>query len=430
MRRNTGQPHRVAGLVRAQLQLPLAGWSSHILVNWYLLLDRFASTVRACLLRRADPSLPSMPPLPPTPRTTLKRHAERGSHERVAIDAILDEALLCHVAVNVGGAPRVLPTAHVRVGDHVYLHGARANQTCWRACERRTRLFDRDLARRPGVRAQRIQPLDELSLGGAVRTAKEVTDSAEKHAALCALIDHMAPGRSGEARLPNEEELRTTLLVKWPIVEASAKVRVGPPLDRDADMAWPCWAGVLPVQSYTGGPRADPELAPDHAPSPAVAARAALLAPHAPALYERSRAELCVSTDAARIDFGFVHRFLAHESYWARGVDPELQRRSMLHSLDFGLYRGQLQLGFARVLTDFGRLAYLGDVFIEQSQRGQGLCTWLLECVFEHPDLVGIDRWLLGTADAHSLYERFGFVRAAPDRYMVRRGTPTIASKA
>jgi GNAT superfamily N-acetyltransferase len=112
--------------------------------------------------------------------------------------------------------------------------------------------------------------------------------------------------------------------------------------------------------------------------------------------------------------------FLANESYWARGLAAPAQQTAMAHSIAFGLYEGARQLGFARVLTDYGRLAYLGDVFVVEGARGQGLGKWLVECVLEHPALARVPRWLLGTADGHGLYERFGFVRAEAGRYMVR----------
>jgi GNAT superfamily N-acetyltransferase len=93
----------------------------------------------------------------------------------------------------------------------------------------------------------------------------------------------------------------------------------------------------------------------------------------------------------------------------------------MDRSTSFGLYRGTEQIGFARVVTDGGRLAYLADVFVVPDERGKGLGEWLVATVLEHPELGDIDMWLLGTADAHALYERFGFVKAEAGRYMIRR---------
>jgi GNAT superfamily N-acetyltransferase len=131
------------------------------------------------------------------------------------------------------------------------------------------------------------------------------------------------------------------------------------------------------------------------------------------------RGEYEISTDPARLDRDLVHEFLTSEAYWARGVPRDVVERSIENSLCFGLYRGPEQVGFARVVTDRAAIAYLGDVFVLPAHRGRGLGTWLIETVMAHPDLQGLRRFLLGTADAHSLYERFGFhPLARPERMM------------
>jgi GNAT superfamily N-acetyltransferase len=139
-----------------------------------------------------------------------------------------------------------------------------------------------------------------------------------------------------------------------------------------------------------------------------------------PVAYERRRDDLLVSTDPERIDFTLVHRFLTEDSYWARGVEAWRQRLAMSHSICFGLYRNGEQVGFARVVSDYGRVAYLADVFVVPAARGRGLARWLVASVLEHPGVAGVDRWILATADAHGLYERLGFERVE-GRYMVRR---------
>jgi GNAT superfamily N-acetyltransferase len=143
------------------------------------------------------------------------------------------------------------------------------------------------------------------------------------------------------------------------------------------------------------------------------------LGPRAP--YERPIGELLVSTDPGRLDHALVHRFLSDESYWASGVSAPDVRASCDQALCFGVYRGREQLAFARVITDFVRIAYLGDVFVVAEARGQGLSKRLVAEILAHPDLAGVERWLLGTRDAHGLYTRFGFVEAPAGRYMVRR---------
>jgi len=127
-----------------------------------------------------------------------------------------------------------------------------------------------------------------------------------------------------------------------------------------------------------------------------------------------------ISTDPARIDLDVVHGFLTG-SYWAEGIPPEVVRRSIEHSLCFGLYQDRRQIGFARVITDRATFAYLGDVFVLEAFRGRGLARWLLEVVQSHPELQGLRRWVLLTRDAHALYRQAGWTSlAAPDRYMER----------
>ena len=125
-----------------------------------------------------------------------------------------------------------------------------------------------------------------------------------------------------------------------------------------------------------------------------------------------------ISTDPARIDVAVVHGFLTN-CYWAKGISLELVRRSLEHSICFSIFHGQTQIGFARVITDRATFAYLADVFVLESYRGQGLSKWLMECIQGHPDLQGLRRWMLATRDAHGLYRRFGFHElAGPERFM------------
>jgi GNAT superfamily N-acetyltransferase len=115
-----------------------------------------------------------------------------------------------------------------------------------------------------------------------------------------------------------------------------------------------------------------------------------------------------------------VHRFLSEEAYWSPGVSRERVERSIENSIVFGLYHGAEQIGFARVVTDRAAFAYLADVFVISEHRGRGLGKWLVETVLSHPDLQGLRKFILGTADAHSLYERFGFRPVDPSRMMER----------
>jgi GNAT superfamily N-acetyltransferase len=127
-----------------------------------------------------------------------------------------------------------------------------------------------------------------------------------------------------------------------------------------------------------------------------------------------------ISTDPARLDREAIWRFL-RTTYWAPDVPRDVVERAIEHSLVFGLLSpGGEQAGFARVVTDRARFAWLADVFVLPAHRGRGLGAWLVEAVLAHPELAGL-RVVLATADAHRLYERFGFGPVDPARMMERR---------
>lgn len=124
---------------------------------------------------------------------------------------------------------------------------------------------------------------------------------------------------------------------------------------------------------------------------------------------EWTRGAYRISTDPDRLDLEVIHTFLAQRSYWAEGIPRDVVERSIRGSLPFGVYDGERQVGFARVITDRATYAYLADVFVLEAHRGRGLSKWLMDCVVSHPDLQGLRRWHLATRDAHGLYARFGF---------------------
>lgn len=128
-----------------------------------------------------------------------------------------------------------------------------------------------------------------------------------------------------------------------------------------------------------------------------------------------------VSTDPARIDLDYVHRYLSQESYWAGAIPRDVVARSVANALSFGLYAPDgAQVGFARVITDKATFAWLADVFIDPGQQGLGLGKGLMDAIVAHPDLQGLRRFMLVTADAHGLYERYGFTAVEnPERLMV-----------
>jgi nitroimidazol reductase NimA-like FMN-containing flavoprotein (pyridoxamine 5'-phosphate oxidase superfamily) len=204
-----------------------------------------------------------VPTHPPTTRATVRRHPERGVYDRAAIDAILDEALVCHVAwVTPEGTPRVIPTIHVRIGDVLYIHGSEASRTLRGLrtgieCCIETTLID-------GIVLARSTPMHSLNYRSVVLygVAREVTDPVEKDEAQRALVEHVVPGRTAEVRMPNPKELKETTILGVPLDEASAKVRTGDPKDPDEDLDLPVWAGVLPLRQVAGEPRAAENLAP------------------------------------------------------------------------------------------------------------------------------------------------------------------------
>ena len=182
----------------------------------------------------------------PDKRIRIIREPQRGRYDRETIDAILDEALLCHLGFEVDGQPYVIPTLHARVGDTVYVHGSAASRMLKqlaggvRVCLTVT-LFD-GLVLARSVFNHSVNYRSVVLLG----TAQLVSDG-EKAEALHALTEQLAPGRWEEARQPTAKELKATWILALPIEEASAKVRSGPPEDDPEDEHLPVWAGVVPV---------------------------------------------------------------------------------------------------------------------------------------------------------------------------------------
>ena len=130
------------------------------------------------------------------------------------------------------------------------------------------------------------------------------------------------------------------------------------------------------------------------------------------------RDDYLLTTDPNAVDISVVHDFL-QQSYWARGIPLEVVQQAIEHSLNFSLLRDQIYVGFARVITDYATFAYVSDVFVLPEFRGQGLASWMMTCVRDHPQLQGLRRWCLLTRDAQPLYARVGFERvSSPERWM------------
>jgi nitroimidazol reductase NimA-like FMN-containing flavoprotein (pyridoxamine 5'-phosphate oxidase superfamily) len=180
-------------------------------------------------------------------RTTVKRHPERGAYDRDVIDAILDEALICHVGFAIDGQPFVIPTIHARDGDVLYIHGSPGSRMLRNlgngidACVTVTLLDGLVLAR--SVYNHSMNYRSAVVLG----RAREVTGHDEKLHAMQCVVDHILPGRWDDARRPSEKEIKATAILALSLDEASAKIRTGPPTDDEADLELPVWAGVIPL---------------------------------------------------------------------------------------------------------------------------------------------------------------------------------------
>lgn len=195
-----------------------------------------------------------------TARTKLRRKPKRGSHERGAIEAILDEALVSHLGVVDEGLPVVIPTLHVRVGANVYLHGSAASRGLREAkgaevCLTATLVDGLVLARAAMHHSANYRSVMLFGVGA------EVEEEEEKLAVAEALVEKIVPGRWPEVRAPDAKELRATTLLRIPLEEASAKIRTGPPLDDEEDYALPVWAGVIGLYTVAAKPEPDERLA-------------------------------------------------------------------------------------------------------------------------------------------------------------------------
>ena len=204
----------------------------------------------------------------PTQRTAIKRLPKRGVYDREIIYQILDEGLVCHVGFVVDSQPYVIPTAYGRVDDKLYIHGSPASrmlrtlQEGVPVCVSVTLLDGLVLARSAFHHSMNYRSV--VIFG----TASIVSQPEEKLEALHAFTEHIVPGRWEDVRQPNRNELAGTLVLSLPIVEASAKLRTGPPVDDEADYSLPVWAGEIPLRFVAGTPIDDPRLHAGITPSP------------------------------------------------------------------------------------------------------------------------------------------------------------------
>lgn len=208
---------------------------------------------------------------PVTERTTIGRAPERGSRDRSAAEAILDEGLLCHVGISTDRGPVVIPTTYARRGDELLIHGSPAATWLRSAgkgtpvCVTVTHVDGLVLARSAFHHSMNYRSVVVFGI------AEPISDPDEKAAALDAIVEHVVPGRTGEVRPTRPDEIAKTLVLRLPLEEASVKVRTGDPIDEEADYDLEgIWAGVIPVTTTFGTPVADDRL-PSGVPAPASA---------------------------------------------------------------------------------------------------------------------------------------------------------------
>ncbi|WP_317045111.1 GNAT family N-acetyltransferase [Arenibacter troitsensis] len=141
---------------------------------------------------------------------------------------------------------------------------------------------------------------------------------------------------------------------------------------------------------------------------------------------EKYNNDYLISTDKKKLDIALIHNFLTYESGWSKGISFEKVEKSIDNSLNFGIYIGPNLIGYARVISDFSTIAYLGDVFILKEYRGLGLSKWLMETIMEHKELQGLRRWILLTSTAEWLYEKYGFTKLPKPEIYMEKFNPNV----
>jgi nitroimidazol reductase NimA-like FMN-containing flavoprotein (pyridoxamine 5'-phosphate oxidase superfamily) len=205
-----------------------------------------------------------------TERTKLKRLPKRGHFDRETVYGVLDEGFICHVGFAPEGQPFVIPTGYARDGDTLYIHGSAASRmlrtlsTGVDVCVTVTIVDGLVLARSAFHHSMNYRSV--VIFG----RARLIEDPEEKMAALLALSEHIVRGRWADVREPTEQEMKATTVLSLPLVEASAKIRTGPPLDDEEDYGMDVWAGVIPLRLVAGEPINDPRL-PENIPVPVYA---------------------------------------------------------------------------------------------------------------------------------------------------------------
>lgn len=198
-----------------------------------------------------------------TPRTTPSRLAKRSTQELEQIYAILDEGLFCHIAYIEGNTPMLLPTGYGRIGDQLYIHGSVGSHLMRSLADGREVCLAVSLL--DGLVLARSAFHHSVNYRSVVMFAQGrlVTDEQERWDALEAFTEHVIPGRWAEVRQPSASDMKKTMVIAFPIVEASAKMRTGNVNDDEEDLSLPVWAGVLPLSLQASSPISDPMLNPE-----------------------------------------------------------------------------------------------------------------------------------------------------------------------
>jgi len=193
----------------------------------------------------------------PNERTRVVREPHRGVYDRETVNKILDEGMVCHVGFSADAQPFVIPTLYARIGDAIYFHGS-AGSRMLRGLSKGANVCV-TVTLTDGIVLARSVFNHSMNYRSVVAIGKATLVDApqEKLEALRAFTEKILPGRWEDARQPNEKELKATSILRLPLTEASAKVRVGPPEDDSADYALPVWAGVIPLRIASGAPIRD-----------------------------------------------------------------------------------------------------------------------------------------------------------------------------
>ncbi len=197
------------------------------------------------------------PNIAPSEATTVRRVPDRGAYDAATINAIIDEALICHVGISTEEGPVVIPTLHARIDNDLIIHGSAASRLLRQAIDKRicvtiSLLDGLVLARTAFHHSANYRSVVAFGV------ATEIEDLDQRDRALDVLVERLVPGRMADLRANNEKELRATKVLRIPLDEASAKVRTGGPNDDAEDYALPIWAGVIGVRTVFDKPETDP----------------------------------------------------------------------------------------------------------------------------------------------------------------------------